>query len=90
MVMVYISRYGAKFGDGDKIKWEIGEKATFIARNGFGRYPVTIASHFIKSPDPDAGDDLCIEVTFDTENDARYCVSAKALEPRGGFPPFTL
>lgn len=86
MVMVYISRYGAKFGDGDKIKWEIGEKARLLSRHGREPAAVTIASDFVKSA---ATDDICVEVTFDDENDAKYCVSAKMLEPAGGFPPFT-
>lgn len=86
-VPVYISRYGAALGDGDKVAWEIGEKATFVGRSG-ARHPVTIASYFVKVQDPRADDDFCLEVIFD--NDAmKYCVSAKRLEPRGGFPPFT-
>jgi hypothetical protein len=83
--MVYISRYGAKFGDGDKIKWEIGEKARLMSQHGREPAAVTIASGFVTNA---ATSDRCIEVTFDGENDAKYCVSAKMLVPVGGFPPF--
>ncbi len=86
-VPVYISRYGAKLGQGHMISWSIGEKATYVGRTGL-RHPVTIASYFVKSADPKAGNDLCLEVTFDNEHGARYCVPAKGLEPVGGFPPF--
>lgn len=80
--MVYISRADARPGDGDKIKWTIGEKALFHAASGV-THAVTIDANFVRSPaQPDK---RCLEVTFD-QNGERYCVLAERVEPIGGWP----
>jgi hypothetical protein len=64
---------------GDCIRWSPGQKAVFFGKRG--RIPVTVISGEFVGHDAVPGK-LCLEVTFDQENDAAGCVLASALRLR--------
>lgn len=75
MVEIYLSRYNAE-ARGDNVRWEIGEKATFIGSAG-DRHRVTIRSDAVLHAGSEGK--LCREVSFNDEGGTMYCVPAERL-----------
>lgn len=62
---------------GENIRWMPGQKAKFVGANGkIARVTIMTGErvHAIG-----AADEICLEVTFDDENDIAFCVRAKQL-----------
>jgi hypothetical protein len=64
---------------GDHIGWSPGQRATFLGNKG--PRPVTIMTGKFVGHDA-VPNQLCLEVTFDDENDVAGCVLASALRLR--------
>lgn len=62
---------------GENIRWMAGDKATFTGTNGkTSRVTITTGERVLAIG---AADDICMEVTFDDENNIAFCVRAKQL-----------
>lgn len=79
MIPCYIA-HPTRETSGELIRWLPGDKARFLAANGSTVGIVTIISgERVRTADTDA---VCLEVTFDNENNAAYCVQAAQLRLR--------
>lgn len=62
---------------GENIRWMPGDKAKFIGANGKTSRVTIVNGERVRHHG--AGDDICLEVTFDDENNIAFCVRAKQL-----------
>lgn len=76
MIPVYIAHPTAETS-GENIRWMPGQKAKFTGKTGKIAIVTIVTGERVRHIS--VPDDICIEVTFDDENNALFCVRAKQL-----------
>ena len=75
-IPVYIAHPTAQTS-GENIRWIAGQKAKFHGANG--KTAIVTITNGRRVHAIGAGDEICIEVTFDDEDNMAYCVRVKQL-----------